>query len=360
MVPEGIRWLSTTHLLGRGYWIWLIPLSSGSISVGIVADPRWVPYEDIATFDKSLEWLRANEPALADAVEERRGTLQDFKGLKDFAFGCKKVFSPDRWALTGESGVFLDPLYSPGSDFIGLANNYITDLIARDMAGDEGWAERADRADEAFLRLFRNALPTWRDQYGLMGNSQVWPAKVAWDTLVYFLMLGPNFIAGGTYDLDLQPVIGPTWQRFHRLNHHMQWFLRRWDELDQAGNRTGYLDMSNDTVKWFNALLMEGVDKADLKLTLQRNLDFLERLAVRLMAGAAAQAGLDVEQATLDPYSFGMGATPPDTRPSPYDEPLPRHPQADKLEHHARRVFELEPASSGVTSTAPEPALTSS
>jgi flavin-dependent dehydrogenase len=343
-VPEAIRWLSTTHLLGRGYWVWLIPLSSGSISVGIVADPRWVPYEDIATFDKSLEWLRANEPALADAVEARRDTLQDFKALRDFAYGCKQVFSADRWALTGVSGVFLDPLYSPGSDFIALGNNYITDLISRDLAGDPSWTERAERADTAFLRLFHNALPTWLDQYGLMGSSQVWPAKVAWDTLVYFLLLAPNFIAGGTYDLDLQPVIGPTWQRFHRLNHHMQWFLRRWDELDDGQDRTGYLDMSNDTVRWFNALLMEPVDKDDLLLTLQQNLDFLERLAVRLMAGAAAQVGMDADPATLDPYTFGLGAVPPDKGPSPYGDRLPMHPQAHTVDHHAHRVFALQRA----------------
>ena len=32
------RWLSTNHLVGAGYWAWLIPLASGSHSVGIVAD----------------------------------------------------------------------------------------------------------------------------------------------------------------------------------------------------------------------------------------------------------------------------------------------------------------------------------
>src|SRR5690606_5541595 len=34
--PE--RWRSTNHLCGDGYWVWLIPLASGSHSVGIVCD----------------------------------------------------------------------------------------------------------------------------------------------------------------------------------------------------------------------------------------------------------------------------------------------------------------------------------
>ncbi len=31
------RWYSTNHLMGQGYWVWLIPLASGSTSMGIVA-----------------------------------------------------------------------------------------------------------------------------------------------------------------------------------------------------------------------------------------------------------------------------------------------------------------------------------
>ena len=355
-VPEGIRWMSTTHLLGQGYWAWLIPLSSGSISVGIVADPRWVPYEDIATFDKALAWLGITEPALAQAVEEKRDSLQDFKGIKHFAHSCKQVFSGDRWALTGEAGVFLDPLYSPGSDFIALSNCYVVDLITRDLVGgasEDDLTARAEAADAAFLRLFHNAMPTWQDQYGLMGNAAVWPAKVAWDTLVYFLLLGPNFISGGTFDLDLAPTIGPIWERFHRLNHHLQWFLRRWDELDDGAKVTGYLDMSNDTVRWFNALLMEPFDKDVLALTLGQNLDFLERLAVGLMVGAAERVGMPADPASLDPYTFGLGATSPDKGPSPYGDPLPEHPRSGTVGHHTELVFGLRPEATPELAGAP-------
>ena len=31
------RWLSTNHLMGEGYWVWLIPLASGSTSMGTSA-----------------------------------------------------------------------------------------------------------------------------------------------------------------------------------------------------------------------------------------------------------------------------------------------------------------------------------
>ena len=49
LLQPRIRHQSTNHLLGQGYWVWLIPLSSGSISIGICADPRYHPFERIST-----------------------------------------------------------------------------------------------------------------------------------------------------------------------------------------------------------------------------------------------------------------------------------------------------------------------
>ncbi len=120
------RWLSTNHLVGEGYWVWLIPLASGSHSVGIVADGRLHPLKRINNFGRAMDWLHEFQPRLADDLESKRALLQDFAFLKHFSYGCKKVFSGARWAMTGEAGVFLDPFYSPGSDFIAIANTYIT------------------------------------------------------------------------------------------------------------------------------------------------------------------------------------------------------------------------------------------
>jgi len=342
-VPEGIRWTSTNHLLGRGYWVWLIPLSTGSISVGIVADPRCVPYSAIATFDKALAWLHANEPAVGAAVEARIGSLQDFHGLKQLAFGCRQVFSADRWALTGEAGVFLDPLYSPGSDFIGLSNMFIGDLIRRDLEGDPTFAERAGQASEVFLRQFNNAIVSWRDQYPLMGNPLVWPTKILWDTLVYFTMLGPNFIGGGTYDLAFMAEIRPIWQRFHRLNGHMQAFLRQWNEIDRDPSAQGFLDMSNDTMRWFNAWLVEPVGKAELAEHLERNSEFMERLAVQLMAVAARAVGQPVDPDNVDPYLFTLGTESANGEPSPYQQRLRPHAHPEMIPGLVQRIESLVP-----------------
>ena len=71
-------------------------------------------------------------------IEGRQDDIEDFLKVKDFSYGCKQVYSgADRWTLIGEAGPFLDPFYSPGSDFIAMGNTLITDLIVRDLGGED-------------------------------------------------------------------------------------------------------------------------------------------------------------------------------------------------------------------------------
>ncbi len=58
------RWLSTCHLMGKGYWVWLIPLSSGLHSIGIVAGEEHHPLDTYGTKQKALSWLAKHEPVL--------------------------------------------------------------------------------------------------------------------------------------------------------------------------------------------------------------------------------------------------------------------------------------------------------
>jgi hypothetical protein len=62
MPEKGLRIHSTSHLIQPGYWLWLIQLASGPISIGVCADPRFPPWEEISSFDAWMEWLKRNEP----------------------------------------------------------------------------------------------------------------------------------------------------------------------------------------------------------------------------------------------------------------------------------------------------------
>lgn len=49
------RHLSTNHFCGPGYWLWLIPLSSGATSVGVVFDPKIVAAEHLSSYEKPAQ-----------------------------------------------------------------------------------------------------------------------------------------------------------------------------------------------------------------------------------------------------------------------------------------------------------------
>src|SRR5438270_3173440 len=157
MERRGIRRLSTNHLMGEGYWVWIIPLRNDATSVGVVADPRFHPFEEMDTFEHAMDWLRRHEPQLADDVSQHPDEVEDFLRAQDFAHGCTRVFSPDRWCITGIAGVFVDPLYSPGSDFIAQANTMITELVGRDLAGEE-IRRLAPTLDSQYLTTFETAI----------------------------------------------------------------------------------------------------------------------------------------------------------------------------------------------------------
>ena len=82
--PE--RWRSTNHLCGPGYWLWLIPLSSGAHSVGIVADADMHPLEGMRTFDKAMQWMHEHQPLVARDLEKRRDGLLDFAFLRNYSY----------------------------------------------------------------------------------------------------------------------------------------------------------------------------------------------------------------------------------------------------------------------------------
>ena len=169
MQQQKVRWLYTNHLMGQGYWVWLIPLGTGAISIGIVADPRFHPFERISTLEAALDWLDEHEPLVAEAVRSRPDDVQDFLRVEDYAYQVERVYSPERWCLTGDAGAFTDPFYSPGSDFIALGNTCITDLVVRDLAG-EPVEERVERFNDQFLQQFRRQLDFYTDMYETLGQ----------------------------------------------------------------------------------------------------------------------------------------------------------------------------------------------
>ena len=292
--PQGARWQSTNHLVGAGYWAWLIPLASGSHSVGIVADPRIHPLESMNTFDRAMDWFERYQPRLFDDLDGKRHLLQDFAFFRKFSYGCKQVFSANRWALTGEAGLFLDPFYSPGSDFIGIGNTYITDLIAMDRAGRPLGAH-AQLFDQIYHSFYENTLALYTDQYPIFGDPEVLPVKVIWDYTYYWGVLAQFFFQDRLTDLGALSALRDELARCQKLNAAVQTFLREWSSHSEKKNPAVMLDQAS--LPWFaelNRSLNDTLDDAQFRARIRASTEQLNVLAAEMLARACAEhPGLD-------------------------------------------------------------------
>ena len=288
------RWRSTNHLVGAGYWVWLIPLASGSHSVGIVADPSIHPLETYNTFDKAMAWLETYQPRLFDELDGKRHLLQDFAFFKRFSYGCKQVFSADRWALTGEAGLFLDPFYSPGSDFIAIGNTYICALIERDRGGQPLGAH-AQLYDQVFHTFYESTLALYTNQYPLFADPEVMPVKVIWDYTYYWGVLSQLFFQNRLGDLASMAKLRDELAHCQKLNVEVQNFLRAWSAVSEKRNPAVMLDQA--ALPWFaelNRSLTDELDEAEFRARLQASTRQLRALAGELLGRACGEhPGLD-------------------------------------------------------------------
>jgi flavin-dependent dehydrogenase len=287
------RWRSTNHMCGPGYWFWLIPLASGAHSLGIVCDAKMHPLDTMNTFDKAMAWLHEHQPQVARSLEKPEHRLQDFLFLRHFSYGCKQVFSGDRWALTGEAGLFLDPFYSPGSDFIAMSNTFICDLIGKDRAG-RSFAPYAEIYQQMYFSFYENTLTLYQDQYPLFGDAQVMPVKVIWDYTYYWALLAPLFFGQRLTDISLIGKLRPQFLRGRQLNLAMQALLREWGRRNSAPLRPDDRFLNQYEVDWFhemNRALLDELDDAAFMQRIGDNVARMEWLAREILGRARAEHG---------------------------------------------------------------------
>ncbi len=240
---EGDRAMSTNHLMGEGYWVWLIRLASGATSVGIVADPAFHRFEEFNTLAKARAWLREHEPQCAAVLAEDAHLIKDFRVMKKYSHGATKVFDGrDRWCLTGDAGVFLDPLYSSGLDLVAIGNGLITDIIARELDGEDVVA-RTQISDSLFRSLTEMWLAVYQDQYTLMGTPTVMSAKIIWDVAFYWGFVGLLYMNGRFVSVADDPGVVPYLDGLIALSNRVQRFFREWAAVESGTSAVPFVDL---------------------------------------------------------------------------------------------------------------------
>lgn len=270
------RRLSTNHFTGPGYWLWLIPLASDCTSVGLVFDPSRVPAAEVNQHDKLISWLRNEHPLIAEKLAGH--APMDFHVLKDYAVGCKQLFSAEGWMLSGDAGVFADPFYSPGADFIAFANGYITELITGNAKPD-CWQQ----FQRYFQGFFSNTLSLYRGQYGGFGDRNLMVMKTLWDYSYYWGPLSRLFFSGRYVDTDFMEANQDVLLQAAKLNTGMQTKFRAIAKLAQRiGGEGRFFD--HHKIPRFHTMKEELLlgDAGNAAADLQASVEMLQKLSVCL------------------------------------------------------------------------------
>ncbi len=226
-VPNNIRYYSTNHLCGKGYWIWLIALASGHTSIGIVTNEEVHPFKGYHTYELAYQWLEKHEPMLALHLKGKQP--EDFKKMPKYSYSSAQVFSINRWGCTGEAATFPDPLFSPGMDLIAYANTSLTHLIELDFEGKMS-QETVDKANRSYLKTSDGASDKLHNFYFCFANPTVMAAKYIWHVASLLSMNVGLFLNYGSLGIDgidrLQNSL--IWERFSQLSFRMEQLFLDW------------------------------------------------------------------------------------------------------------------------------------
>ncbi|HEX6201998.1 MAG TPA: tryptophan 7-halogenase [Thermoanaerobaculia bacterium] len=303
-------WLATNHFVGEGYWFWVIPLQ-GKTSLGLVFDHDCVPREEVDTLEKLIAWVCERHPCFAEDLPRRE--VLHWAGLRDYSHGCSQTISAARWAMTGESGRFLDPLYSPGSDFIAIHNTLIVDAIE---ARPERLADKCRLAEQLMRAIYESYVPGFGAPYVTLGDQETFTLKYTWELAIYFGFLVFPFLN----DLFTDPRFGVGYlARFSRLgpvNSGVQEVLTgyyRWKK--ERGLAGGQVEPTHFDFLSVWALAQAektfyriGVDATEGKRVLEQQLDHLDEMA-RWIAAHVASVVLGDER-VLDDRAFVAALDP--------------------------------------------------
>ncbi|HRI65409.1 MAG TPA: tryptophan 7-halogenase [Polyangium sp.] len=193
------RHLSTNHFMYDGYWIWFIPLAGDIMSVGVVYDKARIGPgpRNREAFEAFLNEHRSSRDLMRGAI------FEDFQSYAHLPYSTEKFFSKDRWALTGEAGAFTDPFYSPGSDFIATANEFIGALLMADFGGaQKDFEERVDLYDAYYRFKYESTLLLYSRMYPIFGSYEIFRLKYLLDFNNYYNLVYWPFVATKLTNVD--------------------------------------------------------------------------------------------------------------------------------------------------------------
>lgn len=154
--------LVSIHPTQRDVWYWTIPFANGTCSLGVVAKQEFfTPYTE--NLEERLMTIVGEEPRLAKLLE-RAEIIQPARQITGYSANVKSLHG-NGFALLGNAGEFLDPVFSSGVTIAMKSASMAAALLDRQLKGESiNWETEYAVPLKRGVDAFRTFVTAWYDQ----------------------------------------------------------------------------------------------------------------------------------------------------------------------------------------------------
>lgn len=204
---------ATNHLMGYGWWCWIIPLKNGDVSAGLTYDTRLFSPPEGKTLTERLHKHLLGDPIGRELFDEAVPIEKDTRAYSGLPYYSEQPSGPG-WICVGDAAGFIDPLYSQGLDYCSHAVSFASHIIEKDSAGKCVAADLEDYAEQFRTSYFRWYEALYKDKYRYLGDAELMNIAFWLDIGTYFI--GPVRLVHDDPDLEFPrfPYYGPAGKLF--------------------------------------------------------------------------------------------------------------------------------------------------
>jgi flavin-dependent dehydrogenase len=150
----------TVHPEHKDVWYWLIPFSNGRSSVGVVAEPAF--FESWESNDTALQQIIGQDPSLTRVLKNAVFD-QEINAITGYSANVKSLYGKG-YALLGNAGEFLDPVFSSGVTIAMKSASLAADALDRQFKKEAvDWNKDYAQPLQRGVDTFRVYVDAWYD-----------------------------------------------------------------------------------------------------------------------------------------------------------------------------------------------------
>ncbi|KAA8733859.1 NAD(P)/FAD-dependent oxidoreductase [Acinetobacter qingfengensis] len=157
--------LITVHEKDHRAWYWTIPFADGRSSFGIVAEPEFFQKYHVADASQNendvlMKRILADDAALSDVLKHAKFDTP-VRTLVGYSANVKQLYGR-HFALLGNAGEFLDPVFSSGVTIALKSSSMAVPLVDRVLQGQSvDWQQQYETPLRRGIHVFRAYVESW-------------------------------------------------------------------------------------------------------------------------------------------------------------------------------------------------------